>query len=112
VFHQLLPVIFAQYGAAARRKYDVGPDGEFAQYGSFALAKTILPLDFKNDRNLDAGATLDFLVAVIKGFAEPFGEQAAYGCLTGTHQTDKKYVPGNAGDGNPGRNIGHVAIVA
>ena len=59
------------------------------------VARNPLPFDLENHRNLDAGAPLNFVIAVVERLAEMFSKQASDRSLAGAHQPDEKDVSWN-----------------
>ena len=85
IVHERPPVVFAQDRTTAGGKDDIVKFGSLAQHRSLSSAKSGFPLDLKNNRYLDAGATLNLVVAVVKGLGEMFSKQPSHGCLAGAH---------------------------
>jgi len=53
------------------------------------LRKTRLALVFENHRDTDAGLALNLLVAIDKGDAQCFGQQATNSALAGAHRSNQ-----------------------
>ena len=90
----------AQRGAVLRQQDRAAAGGEhdgtlarhvFDDF-AFALAKPVLAFAGKDVRDVDAGARLDFRIAVAKWRAQQSREMFAHGRLAGAHRADQKHV--------------------
>ena len=57
----------------------------------FAAPEARFSLDFENGRDVDAGQSADFMVAIEEARLEPPREQTADGRLARPHQADEKH---------------------
>jgi len=78
--------------AAAGRKDDVVLRRQVADDLSFALAKTLFPLDFKDQGNGRAGTRFDFMIGINETLVQPLCQRAADRCFAGAHQADQKNI--------------------
>ena len=80
-------------GTAAGAKHEVGVLEQPGDHAHFALAKVGFAMRCEDILDRHAGGFLHFLVAIDEVSAEPRGEPAAHGGLSGAHHADKHNRP-------------------
>ena len=85
-------VLLAHHGTAARGQHDAIPLRQGVDRRNLAIAKTGLAFLLEDERNVDAGARLDLVIAIDELHAQGARQLPANGRLAGSHRTNKKYV--------------------
>ena len=87
--------------ATAGGEHKIGTQCEIGDRGVLALAETGLAFLLENERDVDAGARLDFVIAVDEVHATGFGKPAADRGLAGAHRADEVDVAFGAHEDEP-----------
>src|SRR3569623_2062023 len=91
---QMGAIVRIQHHTAAGGEHDMLAPGEVVDDYLLALPKAGLTLDVEEQRNVGAGARLDFMIAVDELAAERFRELAPNSGLACAHEADEEEVGG------------------
>src|SRR5262249_45196125 len=89
---QQIPVVRAHHCAATRRQHYIRKPGQLLEHRSLARAKSRLAFELKDDRNAHPGSFFDYMVRIVKRFAQPAGEEFTYRRLPRAHHAHEKDI--------------------
>jgi hypothetical protein len=87
---QVLPVDRIKDSASTRGQHNFRQLCQLVNDSAFPLAETGFTLKFENERDIDTGAGLDFMVAVVEGQTKLPGQLSTDGGFSGPHRTRQK----------------------